>query len=214
MQCISTNRSFNNIHFAAVSHTRNVSGIQSSSSEQANAGSRFSSFTATLKKVVNVPVDFFKSQPQLIAGVGIAMTAIGGLTDKPAAMGLGMALTAAGTLGYISNIHAENKAMNEATNKSTNEAGYKEIYQENDKAGYEVINEATNEVIDETKYEAIKEEINQAIDNAIKDSIKEVIIGALNEVANDIANEARDKAINKETKELMGTFFDEATYPA
>ncbi|KNC11366.1 hypothetical protein AC791_05385 [Klebsiella sp. RIT-PI-d] len=210
MLCTSANRSFNNIHFATVSHTRNVSRIQSSNSEQANAGSRFSSFAATLKKVVNVPFDFFKSQPQLIAGIGIAMTAIGGLTDKSTAMGIGMALTAAGTLGYMSNIHAENKAMNEATNKSTNEAGYKEIYQENDKADYEVINEATNEVVDEAKYEAIKEEINQAIDKAIKDSIKEVVIGALNEVVNEVANEARDK----EKKKLMGTFFDEANSPA
>lgn len=74
-------------------------------------GNKFSGSTLgqALKKVANVPINFVKSHPKLIAGVGIATTAIGGLTANPAAIGIGLALTSVGMMGYISSKHAEAK---------------------------------------------------------------------------------------------------------
>ena len=83
--------------------------------KQSSVGSKVHSFAATLKKVANVPINFVKSHPKIIAGVGIATTAIGGLTANPAAIGIGIALISVGTLGYMSSRHAETKALNQTT---------------------------------------------------------------------------------------------------
>lgn len=83
--------------------------------KQTRAGVKAHSFAATLKKITNVPVNFVKSHPKLIAGVGMATTAIGGLTANPAAIGIGIALIGVGTLGYMSSRHAESKAMSQTT---------------------------------------------------------------------------------------------------
>jgi len=100
---------------AAASHAKDAVEGKYSDIKQSSIGSKVSTFAATLKKVVNVPINFVKSHPKLIAGVGIATTAIGGLTANPAAIGIGIALIGVGTLGYMSSRHAESKAMNQTT---------------------------------------------------------------------------------------------------
>ncbi|KNC11367.1 hypothetical protein AC791_05390 [Klebsiella sp. RIT-PI-d] len=100
---------------AAASHAKDAVEGKYSDIKQSSIGSKVNTFAATLKKVVNVPINFVKSHPKLIAGVGIATTAIGGLTANPAAIGIGIALIGVGTLGYMSSRHAESKAMNQTT---------------------------------------------------------------------------------------------------
>lgn len=100
---------------SAAAHTKHAVEGKYDDIKQSSVGSKAHSFAAALKKVANVPVNFVKSHPKLIAGVGIATTAIGGLTANPAAIGIGIALIGVGTLGYMSSRHAESKSLNQTT---------------------------------------------------------------------------------------------------